>query len=137
MIRKIMNLLRLVFYSFITIVGLGILGINLLGLLAGAGFLGIILGLALQTPMSNGFAGMYITLSKTLHEKDLVKINAIGSNIYTIGTVQHIGFSHTELLSEDGIIKLIPNNLILTSIIERHPNTKDDTNVQTPNDFAK
>lgn len=117
--RKIVNLFRFIWYPFILIVVAGLLGLNLVGLLAGAGFLGIILGLALQAPMSNFFAGIYIALSRIVKEGDTVKVNSIGSNIFVEGVIHHIGLSHVELEIVDGIIKYIPNNLMITSIIEK------------------
>lgn len=117
--RKAVMILRIIFYSFIVLVAFGVMGINLVGLLAGAGFLGIIIGLAVQQPLGNAFGGIYIGISRLVKEGDYIRINAIGSNIMTSGKVIHIGFSHTELLDDNSIIKFIPNNLMITSILER------------------
>ena len=129
--RKISNLFRLIFYPIVLILCLQIIGVNLVALLASAGFLGIILGLALQTPLSNAFAGVYISLSRMVKEGDTIRLNAIGSNIFTEGKIKHIGFSHLELLAADGSEKIIPNNLLLISILEKHNIKRDDSNAKT------
>lgn len=117
--RKAVMVIRLVFYSFVVLVAFGVMGINLVGLLAGAGFLGIIIGLAVQQPLGNAFGGIYIGISRLVREGDYIRINAIGSNIMTSGKVIHIGFSHTELLGDDKTIEYVPNNLIITSILRK------------------
>ena len=116
--RKLINSFRLIFYFFIGIIALGFLGINIYGLLALAGFLGIILGLALQNTISNWFSGIYLFVSKLVREGQLIKVSSLGSTNYIQGIVHHVGFSHTEIATVDGAIKFIPNNLLVTSIIE-------------------
>jgi len=119
-IRRLINVFRIVFYSFLGIVELGVWGVNLFALLAGAGFLGIIIGLAVQQPLGNAFSGMYILISKLVREGDHIGINAVGSNIIINGTVHHIGFSHTEIIDQKGKLNIVPNNVLISSILIRN-----------------
>jgi len=119
-VKKVLNLFRVIFYIFLTIVGLGVLGVNILSLLAGAGFLGIILGLAVQQSLGNVVAGTYITLTKVVKLNQTISINAIGSNIHITGKIKHLGFSYVELEPNEEGVRLIPNSLFLTSILTIH-----------------
>jgi small conductance mechanosensitive channel len=116
---RLINIFRIIFYAFIVIVELGVLGINLVAILAGAGFLGIIVGLAVQQPLGNFFSGVYVIVSRIVRRGDVISVNAIGSNITTDGTVSHIGFSHTVLIDKNGKLILVPNNVIISSILIR------------------
>lgn len=118
--RTIINIFRLIFYIIASITVLGLFGINITGLIIGAGFLGIVLGLAVQTTLGNFFSGMYIIISKTIKINQEISLNAIGSNIMVKGKIIYIGFSHTELIGEDNQKRLIPNNLFITSILTIH-----------------
>ena len=127
-IRRLVNIFRLVFYSFLVIVLLGIWGVNLVAILAGAGFLGIIIGLAVQQPLGNFFSGVYVVVSRIIKEGETISINAIGNNISVEGVVHHIGFAHTELIDKKGKLNIIPNNVIVSSILRRQHRHAVNTN---------
>lgn len=122
--RNLINFFRLIFYCFLGIVELGIWGTNLLSILAGAGFLGIIIGLAVQQPLSNFFSGIYVVMSRIVRRDDIISINCIGSGIIIEGKVSHIGFSHTELIDKSGKLNVVPNNVLVSSILIRHDRAK-------------
>lgn len=116
-IKRLVNAFRLIFYVFLGIIELGVWGINIVAVLAGAGFLGIIVGLAVQVPLSNIFSGVYILTSKMVREDEKISINAVGSNINVTGVIKHIGFSYTEMIDSKGKLNIIPNNVIVSSIL--------------------
>ncbi len=118
--RNLINFFRLIFYCFLAIVQLGIWGVNIVALLAGAGFLGIIIGLAVQQPLGNFFSGIYVVISRIVRRDDVITINCIGSGILITGKVCHIGFSHTELIDKAGKLNVVPNNVLVSSILVRH-----------------
>jgi len=118
--RNLVNFFRLMFYCFLGIVELGIWGVNLFSLLAGAGFLGIIIGLAVQQPLSNFFSGIYVVMSRIVRRDDVISINCIGNGIIITGRVSHIGFSHTELIDGTGKLNIVPNNVLVSSILIRN-----------------
>ena len=123
--RTIVNIFRFIFYIVASIIVLGLFGINITGLLAGAGFFGIVLGLAVQATLSNFFNGMYIIITRIVRVNDEISINAIGSNIQVTGKVKHIGWSHLEFYeNETKDLKFIPNSLVVSSILTRHSREK-------------
>lgn len=116
-VKRTVNTLRIVFYAFLAVFALGISGINVTAYLAGAGFLGIVIGLAVQAPLSNYFSGLYIVLSRMVSVGDVIGINAVGSNISTKGKITYIGFTHTHIIADDGTDQLVPNNVMISSIV--------------------
>jgi small conductance mechanosensitive channel len=127
MAGQVINIFRLIFYSFLGIVELGIWGANILSILAGAGFLGIIIGLAVQQPLSNFFSGIYVVISRIVRRDDVISVNCIGSGIIITGKISHIGFSHTELIDKSGKLNVVPNNVLVSSILIRHDRAKRHT----------
>ncbi len=125
--RRLINVFRFVFYCFLAIVELGIWGVNLVAILAGAGFLGIIVGLAVQQPLSNFFSGIYVVISRIVRRGDVISINCVGSGILITGRVSHIGFSHTELVDRSGKLDVVPNNVLVSSILVRLDRAKGHT----------
>jgi small-conductance mechanosensitive channel len=124
--NQIINLFRLVLYCIIILIDLGLVGIDIWGILASAGILGIVIGLAAQQSLANFFAGTYIIISHFVRRGEKLKINSIGSNIYTIGVVSKLGFSHVEMIGEDGGTKYIPNTLMINCILEKIDNSKEN-----------
>ncbi len=85
---------------------LGMLGYDLTALLAGAGFLGIVVGLAAQSTLANFFAGMQLLADRPFKVGDLLQIE--GGDVCE---VKHIGMRSTELYNPDtNEMVIIPNN---------------------------
>jgi small-conductance mechanosensitive channel len=85
---------------------LGMLGYDLTALLAGAGFLGIVVGLAAQSTLANFFAGMQLVADRPFKVGDLLRIDS-----GEICEVKHIGMRATELWNTDtNEMVIIPNN---------------------------
>ncbi|MEM0026916.1 MAG: mechanosensitive ion channel family protein [Ignisphaera sp.] len=110
------------------------LGIGGEGVLAGATFSGLIIGLALQPVLSNFFSGLLILLSGYLKPGQPVRIAGnipisllafpaykFFSRDYMIpslkGQVLEIGFIYTKILDADGQIVKISNTALLNSIV--------------------
>jgi len=99
-------LLGVVYYLIATFVILGIWDVNLGPLLAGAGFSGIVIGIAFQEPLSNLASGLLLIFTRTLKEGDAVQVGDIS------GTVEVIHVNHTLIKTWDGKRVLIPNRLV-------------------------
>lgn len=85
---------------------LGLLGYDLTGLLAGAGFLGIVVGLAAQSTLANFFAGIQLLADRPFKTGDLLQIEN-----GDVCEVKHIGMRATELYNPDtNETVIIPNN---------------------------
>jgi len=95
--------------AILLVVGSGLLtlwGLDLSGLLVGAGVLGIVLGLAARQTLGSMFAGIVLMLTQPFTVGDWVKV---GDNE---GTVTHITVMYTEIREFDGELVAIPNDIV-------------------------
>jgi small conductance mechanosensitive channel len=92
---------------------LGVLGLDktLTSLLAGAGIIGLALGLAFQDMGANLLSGIYMSIERPFRTGHLIK-----SNDY-FGTVERISLRQTEILTPEGQLVLIPNKKIFENPI--------------------
>jgi small-conductance mechanosensitive channel len=87
---------------------LSMLGYDLTALLAGVGFLGIVVGFAAQSTLANFFAGLQLILDRPFKVGDLLRLED-GSNC----EVKAIGLRATELYNPDTQEKVVvPNDQI-------------------------
>ncbi len=92
---------------------LGMLGYDLTALLAGVGFLGIVIGFAAQSTLANFFAGIQLLTDRPFKVGDLLRIEN-GAEC----EVRKIGMRATELYNPDtDEIVVIPNNDIANKMI--------------------
>ncbi|QCO31129.1 mechanosensitive ion channel family protein [Metallosphaera sedula] len=106
------NLTKGIYYALIAVgigIAIGITGINVTGLLVTGGVVGIILGLALQSTLSNFFAGLLIIFEKPFTVGQVVNYQGV------IGTVVDIGLLSTKLYSWEGHFVRVPNSVLFTS----------------------
>jgi len=104
------------------IFGLGLIGIQVTALLAGAGVMGLVLAFAAQDTLSNYFSGMHLLLDRPFKMGDLIKIES-----GEFCRVESVGMRSTKLYSLfDHEIIVLPNNNIanqkIVNIVE--PDTK-------------
>jgi len=88
------------------------LGYDILTLMAGLGVGGLAIALAAQDSVKNIFAGIYILIDKPFRIKEWIGFNGVAGNVIDIG------LRCTRLESEKGSILILPNSLILNSVIE-------------------
>ena len=84
-------------------------------ILAGAGIIGIVLGMAAQTPLSNFFAGLLIIFDRPFKVNDRIEI---GKDY--VGDVTEIGNFTTKLRNLENNILIIPNNKISATEVINH-----------------
>jgi len=104
-------------------------GVNLTAVLIGAGFLGIVLGLAAQQVLGNIFAGFSLLVSKPFEIGDRVRLATssygLTGSTYAhesepsgfIGVVQDIGIFITRVLLDNGLLAVFPNSVVIGSLI--------------------
>jgi small-conductance mechanosensitive channel len=115
------------------------LGINVTSALVGAGFLGIVLGLAAQTVLGNVFAGIALLVSRQFKVGDRLTINSgkygyIAQSYphdglipgYT-GVVTDISLTHTTMMGDDNVPMTFPNSVLIQSMIFDHSLVKKRT----------
>jgi small-conductance mechanosensitive channel len=79
------------------------LGVDIAPLLAGAGILGLALGLGAQSLVRDLMGGFFILVEEQFHVGDVVSVGAIS------GTVERMTLRATYLRDLDGALHLIPN----------------------------
>ncbi len=123
------NLFRVVGYSILIIFMFSLLSINVTGLLLTTGFLGIVLGLAAQSTLSNFISGVYLLSSKTFEPGDRVVLHTWQ---YTMqpqsyphdkfvpgfyGRIKNIGLLYTEMTNDEGVPVYMPNSIVSGALV--------------------
>jgi small-conductance mechanosensitive channel len=128
--REFVRVFRLIAYPILILVLLQTVGISIAGLLVGAGFLGIIVGLAAQTTLGNAFAGISIVYSNPFKAGDKITITPLSLGIQApthphetmmteiTGTVKSIGVIYTKLMRDDWSMMYIPNSILNQGIVQ-------------------
>jgi small conductance mechanosensitive channel len=103
------NMVTTVFMLLTLFLVLGILNLDkaLTSLLAGAGVVGLAVGLALQEPMINLFSGIMMSVKSYYKEGDLIESNGF------FGQISNITLRSTVILQTDGQEVILPNKEVL------------------------
>jgi len=91
---------------------LSVWGIDITPLMASAGIVGIVVGLALKDPLENLVSGLLLLTDPPFRVGDIVKINGIA------GEVKEIGLRNTKILTFDGDLIVMPNSSVIKSTVE-------------------
>jgi len=97
---------QLVLYTTALIVILGVWNFDLGGLLIGAGFLGIVVGMAARQSLGAVFAGFVLMFSKPFEVGDWVRIGE------SEGIVEDISIVNTRIRTFDGESVIVPNDIV-------------------------
>ena len=119
--RLVSNLVTVVIIALGVFIALGILELEktVTSLLAGAGVVGLAVGLAFQDPILNIISGISLTIKDVPFEiGDLVKTNGY------YGIIQKISLRSTYLKTLSGEDVMIPNKMVLQNPIENFSYTK-------------
>lgn len=123
------DLFEVVAYTILLIVILNELQVNVMGLLVGAGFLGIVLGLAAQSTIGNLIAGFELMASKPFSIGEKVTISTWQYGLIAptyqhdvmvpgfTGTVSKIGIMYTEMVADNGTPIVVPNSIMNQAVI--------------------
>ncbi|MGH8188855.1 MAG: mechanosensitive ion channel family protein, partial [Steroidobacteraceae bacterium] len=112
-------LARATIWSFVLLLTLDNLGIQIKPLLAGLGIGGIAVALAAQNILGDLFASLSITLDRPFVIGDTLQVDDF------IGTVEHIGVKSTRLRSLSGEQIIMPNSNLLASRVRNHTRATD------------
>lgn len=105
---------RLVVYGIIILTLIAVvkpLGLDLSSLLVAGGILGIVIGFASQTVVSNLLSGFFLYIDKPLKLGDTVSVDGVE------GVVLDISIFSTKILSWDGCVVRVPNEKLFNSVI--------------------
>ncbi len=92
------------------------LGINLTGLLVAGGIVGIVVGFASQTVLSNFLSGVFLYIERPIKIGDSVQVDAGTSEIIR-GQVIDIDIISTKIRSWDGYVVRVPNDKLFKSVV--------------------
>lgn len=101
-------------------VALGLLNLNklLTSILAGAGVIGLAVGLALQGPLNNSFSGVILSFLPELQIGDWVETNGYA------GTVVEINLRSIKVRQSDNNFVVIPNSKIVNDAFKNYSRTE-------------
>jgi small-conductance mechanosensitive channel len=107
------GILRLLIAAVGLLLLLDALHISITPIVASLGIGSLAVALALQGPLSNLFAGMFVLADRTVRVGDFVKLDT-GEE----GHVTHIGWRHTRVRTITNIAIIVPNSRLNTSVIQ-------------------
>ncbi|MHB8566909.1 MAG: mechanosensitive ion channel family protein [Nitrososphaerales archaeon] len=117
----------------------GLFGFNVTSWLVGAGFIGIVLGLAAQQVLGNIFAGVSLLASRPFEIGDRVTLSSSGYGIIAAsyphenlangftGIVQDVGIFYTKMFLDEGVPLVLPNSVVIASLAFNHSKVKTRT----------
>ncbi|APT73392.1 mechanosensitive ion channel protein [Thermosipho melanesiensis] len=111
--KTIRFFIGLIVSVFAILVLLSIWNIDLLPYITGLGISGIIIGLALQEPLTNFVSGILVMTTRKLFEGEVVDVNGIS------GIVDQIKINHSYLKTFDGKLVLIPNKNVWSGTVTK------------------
>jgi len=124
-------------YTVVLIIALTALHIGVTSALFGGTVFGLVIGLALQTSLSNVFSGIFLILSRPFSIGDRVTITTwqygllaptyppkFYSNDFLIpgftGVIIDIGLMYTTILTDENVSMKIPNSIMLQAAVLNH-----------------
>lgn len=117
-IMVLRKLVRYIGVAFVIIIALNQIGLNLAAILGAAGVMGIAIGFAAQTSLSNIISGFFLIGERPFELGDIIEVDGIS------GTVDTIGLLSLTLRTFDNRSVRIPNEtLVKTNVtnVTRHP----------------
>ena len=99
------------------LLALRINNIEITPLLAGAGIVGIAVGLAAKELLADVLSGVFLIADRPIRVGDRVKIESIGRHWGGWGDVLDIGMRRTRIRNTDGVVVNYPNSLLSNSVI--------------------
>lgn len=113
------GLLRLLILAVGLLVVLDTLGISITPLVASLGIGSLAVALALQGPLSNLFAGLFVLADRTVRVGDFVRLNTgVGQGGIEEGYVTNIGWRHTRIRTLTNIAVIVPNSVLNSNVVE-------------------
>ena len=106
------------------------LGINVTGIVAALGIVGLAMAFAAQDTIENIIAGIFLMVDRPFREGDRILLpKRIGSLYSSWGDVTEIGLRTTRVRSTDGVLLTVPNKLFTKDTIANF-NHEDDKNLR-------
>ena len=102
------------------------LGVNVTGIVAALGIVGLAVAFASQDTMENIIAGIFIIIDRPFREGERILLpKKIGGLYSSWGDVQEIGLRTTTVRSTDGVMLTIPNKLLTKDAVANFSHRRD------------
>jgi len=102
------------------------LGINVMGIVAALGIVGLAVAFASKDTMENIIAGIFIIIDRPFREGDRILLpKKIGGLYSSWGDVQEIGLRTTTVRSTDGVMLTIPNKQLTKDAVANFSHRRD------------
>jgi small-conductance mechanosensitive channel len=125
---KLINMtVSIIIFVVAIIVILGYFKIDIAPLIAGVGLGALAIGLALQSTLSNFFAGMHLISDRPIDVGDYIEIDE-----NTKGTIEDIGWRSTRIRTLADNLLIIPNGKLAESNIINFSKPKQDMSLWIP-----
>jgi len=110
------RVLSIVIIALGIFIALGVLNLDRLitSLLAGAGVVGLVIGLALQGPLANTFSGIFLAFEDEINVGDFIETNSYS------GTILKIDLRNTTIKEPDNNLVVIPNKMVLENAFKNY-----------------
>ena len=106
------------------------LGINVTGIVAALGIVGLAMAFAAQDTIENIIAGIFLMVDRPFRQGDRILLPKKIRSLYSSwGDVTEIGLRTTRVRSTDGVLLTVPNKLLTKDTIANF-NHKDDMNLR-------
>jgi len=92
------------------------LGLPVTGLWATSGVVGLVVGFALQSMISDVFSGIAINIDRPFSIGHWIRVHPRGADIL-VGCVEEINWRSTRLRTADNVMHIIPNSLLGTMVV--------------------
>jgi small conductance mechanosensitive channel len=112
--QLVMRGMRLVIFSFATIMILDQIGMNVGALIAGLGIVGIALGFAARDTLENFISGVTILLDQPFRIGDAVEVEEL------YGFVEEITLRSTRIRTLDNLVAVLPNTQMIQRMLINH-----------------
>ena len=113
LLSSVLTALLVLAFLFLTLSVLNLTGV-VTSILAGAGVVGLALGLAFQDPILNLFSGILLSVRSLFREGDLIEVQSY------FGKVQEVTLRHTTLITLQGQDVMIPNKIVAQEPIKNY-----------------
>lgn len=110
--RTVYRVFQIIIWVIALFIILGIWGLSPTGLLAGAGFMGIVIGFAAQETLGNVVSGLVMMFSRPFKIGDWIEIAGYS------GIVEELSLIHTVVRTFDGELVAIPNRMMSSKEID-------------------
>lgn len=116
---------------------LGVLKVNITQIAAGAGFLGIIVGLGAQATIRDYLAGIFILTENQYRVGDIITLGGGGLGQQTSGVIEDISLRITKLRDLDGSLHIIRNGeaTVITNMTYKYSSVVIDVGVAYDSDI--